>query len=70
MGHAFQERRVVFHLESVVCVCYVNVDTCMVCLQELSRRLTAAMKEAHGKSVAGERQHPRGGGGVGEFEQA
>jgi hypothetical protein len=26
---------------------------CLLCLQELSRRLTVAMTEAHGKSVSG-----------------
>jgi hypothetical protein len=41
-----------------------RADPCcdmLCCLQELSRRMTAAMKEAHGKSVAGG-SHSVGGG--------
>jgi hypothetical protein len=30
-----------------------RIILCFLCLQELSRRMTAAMKEAHGKSVVG-----------------
>lgn len=43
--------------------CVLTDCTMTVALQELSRRLTAAMKEAHGKSVAGEAH--MGGGAVG-----